>query len=27
VVEAARPVTANDVPVGVPIDVPFCSTV
>jgi hypothetical protein len=27
VVEAARPLTANEVPVGVPIEVPFCNTV
>ena len=26
-VEADRPLTANDVPVGVPIEVPFCNTV
>lgn len=26
-VEAARPVTANEVPVAVPIDVPFCKIV
>ena len=26
-VEAARPLTVNDVPVGVPIEVPFCRTV
>ena len=26
-VEAASPVTANDVPLAVPIEVPFCKTV
>jgi hypothetical protein len=27
VVEAANPLTANDVPLAVPIEVPFCNTV
>jgi hypothetical protein len=26
-VDAERPLTANDVPVALPIEVPFCSTV
>lgn len=26
-VDAARPLTANEVPVAVPIEVPFCKTV